>query len=130
MAHKTVRRTGAFKKGADPRRGHGKKGRSGRPPEHFRQLARTLLERHKILEMVAKIAQGTLTYDVEVYDVKGNHVGTEKKPPTMHERLAAARDLANWGSLGIAAEPREPPEADNTPRVYLESLATYEVKKR
>lgn len=39
-AKKTAKRGSGkpFRKGDDPRRGHGKKGRSGRPPEQFRKF--------------------------------------------------------------------------------------------
>lgn len=46
-----------FQKGHDPRRGHGVKGRSGRKPDGFKDLARSILNDKKTLEAVRKVAQ-------------------------------------------------------------------------
>lgn len=47
-------RPGTFAKGADPRRGVGKKGRSGRPPTALRERMRVSLEKRlKIAEQIA-----------------------------------------------------------------------------
>lgn len=58
-AKKTARRGSGkpFQKGDDPRRGVGKKGRSGRPPEQFRRFLARLRrdpEFHDALELAAK----------------------------------------------------------------------------
>lgn len=42
-------------KGYDPRRGHGKKGRSGAPSEKFRALCRTLADDPQTLKQVKRV---------------------------------------------------------------------------
>ena len=41
-------RRGGFQKGFDPRRGHGLKGRSGRPPNEYRESLRKILDDPKV----------------------------------------------------------------------------------
>lgn len=52
---KTGSNKGQFQKGDDPRRGVGKKGRSGRPPNEFRESLRRAIDRPKTWKAVLAI---------------------------------------------------------------------------
>ncbi len=56
-AENTVSKTGAhlFQKGHDPRRGHGVKGRSGRPPNEYRDSLRQILDNPKVAKALRRI---------------------------------------------------------------------------
>jgi hypothetical protein len=57
---KTARKTAGrpFTKGADPRRGHGKKGRSGRKPVAFVQECSDLADTEILPKLAEKLASG------------------------------------------------------------------------
>ena len=58
MAGKTAKKTAPgrpFRKGYDPRRGSGKKGRSGRLPDEFKQLLASLASREETIKALEQI---------------------------------------------------------------------------
>lgn len=94
-AKKTARspRNGAeIPLGAHPGNTGGKKGRSGRRPDVIAQLARTLLDKHRLLEIVAGIARGDI--EEEWFDQEGE---THSGPTKNSDRLAATRLLLEYG---------------------------------
>lgn len=89
---KTGANTGRFQTGTDPRRGAGKKGRSGRPPSVIREKLRgSFAKRIKILE---QIADGTAIVNVKLPD--GSESKTLVSAP-IADRIKALDMLAKYG---------------------------------
>lgn len=56
--------TGRFVAGYDPRRGHGKKGRSGRPRDEFRQAMRDLVSSEEVIGWMERMLQTEVPLEI------------------------------------------------------------------
>ena len=107
-----------FKKGYDPRRGHGKKGRSGRPPEAFRKfLARMRRDPEFQAAFERVLKDGTsknwpsAVAALMKYDTHAAPVG-RGVVVVPAEELPAARELAQAQFRRLAGSASTVPEAE------------------
>lgn len=75
--------------------------------------ARRLVKKHKLIEVMAKLAAGELTYDVTIYDPDGKLVGVQRHPAKHADRINAAKILIEY------AQPRPTTEVVIDNRQYV-----------
>lgn len=127
--------------GAHPGNTGGKPGRSGRRPSAIGELARTLLDKHRLMEVVAGIARGDI--EEEWFDHDGE---THSAPTKNSDRISAVRLLLEYGygkqiqvehtgtialeQIGVAREAFEGRMARLTARLGAAAMPEFDVPGR
>lgn len=100
--------------GAHPGNTGGKKGRSGRRPDAIRELARSLTDEHRLLEVVCGIARG------RIGESWFDNEGKEHAEPTRNaDRINAVKLLLAYGW----GQPTQVHEVEHSGTIGIEQLS-------
>lgn len=133
---KTGRKTGRFQRGYDPRRGVGKKGRSGRPREEWRGYWRELLDSEQgrallwrraqksdsLLIRLIEYAFGKPTEEITVHQPTGTVIVADGDSQQYIGALEAARALTE---AHLAGDEKAYAEALRKARPYMRPASSY-----